>query len=271
MLIKLYSAITRAFEVSRIFIYTFRKWPFNKWVDFWTTDNPETVVSLNGISVAIRTKTFFSKSADISMAYECIVRDDYQLYYLNIGDKSSIIDIGAHIGSFSLAAAKRFPDSRILSFEPSPSNYKLLRKNIYLNKLSNIKPFNNAVSSKDGEISFYIDPINSAANSIYNSKGMEVKVPSTTLKRIFDENGIKKCPFMKVDCEGAEYDILLNAQDEILEKIEIVAIEYHSPKHFGIKNKDYNVQNLVKRLELAGFRCSLRKMKHYQGVLVARR
>ena len=76
---------------------------------------------------------------------------------------------------------------------------------------------------------------------------------------------------MKVDCEGAEYDILLNAPGEILKKIGIIAVEYHSPKHFGIKNKDYNVQNLVKRLEKAGFRCTLKKMKHYQGVLVARR
>ncbi len=271
MLIKLYGGITQAYEVLKIFIYTFWKWPFYNWINFWITNKSETIVNLKGIDVAIRTKTFFSKSADISMAYECIVRDDYQLYYLNVQDKSSIIDIGAHIGSFSLAAAKRFPNTKILSFEPSPSNYKILRKNIYINKFKNIKSFNNAVSSKEGKISFFIDSINSAASSIYNSNGIEVKVPSITIEKIFNENRISKCAFMKVDCEGAEYNILLNAPDEILKKIEIIAIEYHSPKHFGIKNKDYNVQNLAKRLELAGFRCSLRKMKHYQGVLVARR
>lgn len=271
MLIKLYSAATQAYEILRIVIYSLRKWPFSLWLHFWMTKKLETIVGLNGVNVAIRTKSFFSKSADISMAYECIARDDYQLHYLNIKENGVIIDIGAHIGSFSLAAARKFSKAKILSFEPSPTNFAALERNIRLNKFWNIKPFNKAVSATESGISFYINPINSAANSIYNFNGLEVKVQSITLKKILEENRIEKCGFLKMDCEGAEYDILLNAPEEVLRKIETIAIEYHSPEHFGIKNKEYNLQNLLAKLKNAGFRCSLKKMKHYQGVLVARR
>lgn len=268
---KIYSTITQAYEVLSILLYLLRAWPFSLWLNFWAANKDETIVDLDGIKLAIRTKNIFAKSADISMAYECIVRDDYQLKNLSIADRSVIIDIGGHIGSFSLAAARKFPKSEILCFEPSPSSCQILKKNIVLNKFRNIRAFNKAVSPAEGQIFFYIDSINSAANSIYNTSGREVKVPSITLEKIFRNNKIRKCAFVKMDCEGAEYGILLNAPDEVLGKIDSMVIEYHTPAHFGIGNKKYNVKNLVNKLESSGFKCTLKKMKHYQGVLAARR
>ena len=271
MIMKFYSLATQAYEVLSVAIYLLRTLPFGVWLNFWTTNKAETAVDLNGIKVLIRTKNLFTKSADISMAYECIVRDDYQLKHLNVAGGSFVIDIGGHIGSFSLAAAKKFPDAKILCFEPSAFNYKILKKNIELNNFDNISLFNKAVSSNEREVNIYINPINSAANSMYNPKGLSVKVPSTTLEKIFMENGIKKCPFMKMDCEGAEYDILLNTPDKVLKKIETMLIEYHSPEHFGISNKKYNVKNLVNQLKKSGFNCTLKNMKYYQGLLIAKR
>ncbi len=267
---KIYSALTQAYEVLGIVLYSLGRWPFRIWINFWTTNRDETVVAFNGIKVAIRTRNAFSKSSDISMAYECIARDDYQLRSMDIG-KGCILDIGAHIGSFSLAAAKMFPKARIFCFEPSPANYASLRKNIQINNLRNIHSFNKAVSSNEKEISICIDPVNSAANSIYGMKGAKVKVPSLSMEKIFLNNKIKKCAFAKIDCEGAEYDILLNAPNKILEKINQMVIEYHDPKHFGISNSDYNLNNLIKKLEGAGFACRLKKIKHYQGMLAAKR
>lgn len=266
----IYSVVTQAYEILSIMLYSLSRWPFKAWLNFWTTNRDETVVALNGIKVTVRTRNVFTKSADISMAYECILRDDYGLHSLNIC-KGHIIDIGAHIGSFSLAAAKRFPKAEILCFEPSPANYSILKENIRINRLNNIRAFNKAVCSDEKEISIFLNPINSAANSIYAAKGIEVKVPSVSLKKIFSGNKIKKCAFAKIDCEGAEYDILLNAPREILEKIEHMMIEYHEPGYFGITKRGHNTNNLIRKLEEAGFECRLKKMKHYQGVLIAKR
>lgn len=270
MLMKVYSRITQAYEVVKVAIYSLRLWPLSIWLNFWTTNRAETVVDINGIKLIIRTKNFFTKSTDISMAYECIIKDDYKLSNLN-ADSGFIIDIGAHIGSFSLAAAKKFPMARILCFEPSPANYKTLKKNIELNKFQNIRAFNKAVSSTNKEISFYLDPINSAANRIYASKGFSVKVPSITLEAMFKGNAIKKCAFVKMDCEGAEYDILLNTSHKTLKKIQSMIIEYHVPKYFGIEHKEHNIKNLMKHLAKSGFKCTLKKKKHYQGFLIAQR
>ena len=270
MLMKLYSSITQVYEVARVMSHLLYLWPFNIWLNFWTTNKAETIVNINGIKLLIRTKNFFAKSTDISMAYECIIKDDYKLRYLNaVG--GFILDIGSHIGSFSLAAAKRFPKAKILCFEPSAANYVILKKNIEINGLKNVKAFNKAVSSNQREIPFYPNPINSAADSMYNSKGFSVKVPSISLKRIFEDNAVKKCAFVKMDCEGAEYDILLNTNHKTLKKIKSMIIEYHVPKYFGIENKEYNIKRLVAHLAKSGFKCTLKRVKHYQGFLIAQR
>lgn len=267
---KLYSSITQVYGVARVTAHLLRLWPFNAWLNFWTTNEAETIVDINGIKLVIRTKNLFTKSTDISMAYECIIKDDYKLRYLN-ADGGFILDIGSHIGSFSLAAAKKFPKAKILCFEPSPANYAILKKNIELNRFRNVNAFNKAVSSSQQEISFYPNPVNSAADSVYKSKGFSVKVPSISLKKIFKDNAIKKCAFVKMDCEGAEYDILLNTNHKTLKKIKSMVIEYHVPHYFGIENKEYNIKKLVAHLAKSGFRCALKKVKHYQGFLIAQR
>jgi len=269
MLMKLHRGITRTYEVIKIIILLFYKWPFSTWINFWITYKPETVVLINKIKVTIRTKNIFTKITDISMAYECILRDDYQLKKMKFSKGDVVLDIGAHIGSFSLAIAKQHPDIRILSFEPSPNSYRILRKNITINNYKNIVPFNKAVISKEKKGGIYLDPVNSALNSIYRSKGHYVKVPSISLEKIFRSNNIKNCAFIKMDCEGSEYDIILNTPLNLLRKIKAIVIEYHDPVDFGISNKKYTILNLVKHLKNAGFKCNANRMKNYQGILVA--
>ena len=100
MLMHLYRRITQAHEVLKVSIALFRMWPFAAWIRFWITTKPETIVNVNGIKLAVRTKNFFTRIADVSMAYECVIRDDYNLRGLKPHKESFIIDIGAHIGYF---------------------------------------------------------------------------------------------------------------------------------------------------------------------------
>jgi len=261
--------IARIYQVLKISIILLKKWPLPVWIKFWITIKPETLVQINDVKLFVRTKNIFTKTTDISMVYECILRDDYQLRNLNPPKESVIIDIGAHIGSFSIMASKKFSQSNILSFEPSPDNYSLLKKNVRIDKLENITIFNKAVTSHTQGIKIHINPLNSALNTMYGNIGKSIKIPSTTLKEIFTKNKINKCYFLKMDCEGAEYDIILNTPINILKKINKMVIEYHNPEYFGIKEKNYNLKNLIQHLKNSGFTCKINKVKSYQGVITA--
>lgn len=266
-----YKWIARVYQVIRIAVILSRKWPFSVWAKFWISFKPETMVRINDVKLFIRTNNIFAKATDISMAYECILRDDYQLKNLDVPEKGVIIDVGAHIGSFSIIASKKYPQSKVFSFEPSPNNHSLLKKNIDVNKAKNVSAFNKAVTSHTQGIEIYFNPLNSALNTMYGKNGKSTKIPSTTLKDILTKNKIKKCYFLKMDCEGAEYDILLNTSTNVLKKINQMAIEYHSPEYFGIKEKNYNLRNLISHLKKSGFRCRVNKVKSYQGVITATR
>ena len=55
----------------------------------------------------------------------------------------------------------------------------------------------------------------------------QIKVTCLTLGQVMDENGINKCDLLKMDCEGAEYDILYNCPPEYLQRIDQIAMEVH--------------------------------------------
>ena len=265
------SGLSKLQELIEASYSLFRILPFRIFLKLWLAKSPETIIEINDIRLAIRTRNIFAKSADISMAYECILRDDYTLNTLKLPQKSTIIDIGAHIGSFSLAAASKFRQSRIFCFEPSPANYSTLKKNVAINNLKNIFASNKAVTFDGKNVTIYLSSINSAANSIYVPKKDFIEVPSITLERIFKNNKIKKCDFLKMDCEGAEYDIILNAPIGILSKIGIMVIEYHTREYLGIKNNGYTLGNLIRKLEESGFNCEVRQSRSYQGIIFAKK
>ena len=271
MNIEISSGLSKLQELTEVSYVLFLILPFQKFLKFWLAKSPETIIEINNIKLAIRARNIFAKISDISMAYECILRDDYNLKTLKLPQKSTVIDIGAHIGSFSLGAASKFRQSRIFCFEPSPSNYLILKKNIELNNSKNIFASNKAVTSNGEKVKIYISSVNSAANSIYAPKKNFIEAQSITLERIFNSNKIKKCDFLKMDCEGAEYDIILNAPIWILSKIGIMVIEYHNPEYIGIKINEYTLNNLVRKLEKSGFNCQIKQSKIYQGIIFAKK
>jgi FkbM family methyltransferase len=149
----------------------------------------------------------------------------------------SVIDIGANAGFFSMFAASRFDQPKILSYEPIPVNFRQLQKNRELNPQHDIHPHQNAVAGKAGEITLTFDPSDSfttSASMTRKQEGEEIKVTCVTLKDIFEKYGLERCDFLKMDCEGAEYDIFYNCPEDILSRIDQIAMEVHKgtePRH----------------------------------------
>ncbi|HLF54672.1 MAG TPA: FkbM family methyltransferase [Candidatus Nanoarchaeia archaeon] len=240
-----------------------------KWFSLWLTWRPEKIVSLNGIKLAIRTRTMKLKLADLCMAVECILFKEYTPEGFEIKKTDTVVDVGGHIGSFSLLAAKNA--RKVYTFEPSPNNYAQLVKNAKINGFKNMNPINQAVASKKGTLKLYIDPLNTAANSLYQKSDKYVSVKATTLPEFFKKNKITKCDFLKLDCEGAEYDILLNLDAKTLGKIKKIVCEYHEPLSFGIKNPEFTPENVAAHLRKNKFTVLVKKIKTYQGMIYAKK
>lgn len=160
-----------------------------------------------------------------------------------------VLDIGAHIGAFSILAAKSAANGRVFAYEPNKQNYSLLLENKRLNQIYNLSTFNYAVSDKKGCIELFIGKL-SSMHSIYrkNHKG-SIKVKSSTLKDVFKTNNLKKVDYLKIDAEGSEYNILLNAPKFILRKVDKIVIEYHD-----YLNHNFSYMDLKKHLESNGFK-----------------
>ncbi len=203
---------------------------------------------------------------DTHMIYETWERHDYNPTGFTIGDRYCVIDIGAHIGAFTVFAAKYAKHGQVYAYEPHPENFQLLKENIALNGLKNIQTFNLGVGGHNGESKLYIDEANNAGHSMFNVTDSSIVMQLISLSSIFEDNELEYCDLLKIDCEGAEYEILFNAPGVILDKIGSIAMEYHN----GMYRKK-TVQDMVKLLRDNHFAVQLPTPKASQGLLYAKK
>jgi FkbM family methyltransferase len=161
-----------------------------------------------------------------------------------------VVDVGANIGSFTTLVLHSFPEAHVVSIEPEPHNAALLRRNIERNSFSKrCRVIESALGSHIGEVTLYRTGENTGTNSLYTQTKDSVRVPCTTLDALFESATIEHCAILKVDCEGAEYDIFESASKTTLAKIDHVILEWHE-----ITGK--SVANVRELLESNGFEIS---------------
>ena len=156
----------------------------------------------------------------------------------------TVVDIGANIGVFSLYAASQGAE-KVYAYEPSSESFKLLQKNVRSNGLEQtIFPHKAAiVGTAAGDIHFSrkSSVFNSIETCPENADDFE-KVPALMFSEILANlNSVNIC---KIDCEGGEYDIILNSENAIFNQIHEFRIEYHNGPH----------QKLFDRFEDLGFK-----------------
>jgi FkbM family methyltransferase len=150
-------------------------------------------------------------------------------------DVLQIVDCGANIGLSSLIFKQNFPNAKILSIEPEPSNYIQLCKNIEINNLSNVTPIQAGVWYKETvltpDLSFR-DKSNwsfalKEANE-YAADGIKVN----SLSNFVSVAGWKHVDLLKIDIEGSEFDIFRNLStwQHILETVKVISIEVHEER-----------------------------------------
>ena len=173
-------------------------------------------------------KMYVNPQDDISKSL--IMHGSYERYTTELFKKCLekgmvVVDIGAHIGYYTLIAADIVGESgKVFAFEPDPYNYSLLIKNVEVNGYKNIIPIQKAVSNKVGITRLFLFLGASGWHSIYEVPGWRksIEIETVTLDEFFEN---EKIGIIKMDAEGAEMAILqgMKKQIEKNDKLKIFA------------------------------------------------
>jgi FkbM family methyltransferase len=170
--------------------------------------------------------------------------EDILDYHFTPKEGDIVVDVGAHIGPYTMIASKRVgPSGKVVAIEADPDNFDLLNKNIQLNKLSNVIASNYAVYSEEKMIKLYLPGGGRAQESSSYTKyntimsdraahGNEkfVEVKANTLDYLLLSNKIRQegVNWIKIDV-GAEYEVLKGAQNVLSKCNDItLLIEIHN-------------------------------------------
>ena len=149
--------------------------------------------------------------------------DEHRVLCSYLRPGMTVIDIGAHIGVYSLLMAKVVgPTGCVYAFEPVPQFYERLLANIALNEATNIKPFQIAISDESGEIEFFVSlphlfaSFDEGGSSIFPytpAHSQSIKVLTETLDSFLERQGIERVDAIKIDVEGAELKVIRGAKN----------------------------------------------------------
>ncbi len=181
---------------------------------------------------------FKARSAmDLWALKETLLDRFYERYGAPIQPGWSVIDIGGGLGDYAIFAAAEQPTCQVHTIEPTPDSFALLEQNLAMNKIANVRAYSFAVWSKHGEITLDTSPgeavqfisreAGDARPAGDNRASGQITVSSLTLAETLAACRVERCHMLKMDCEGAEYPILFNADSQTLQKIERIVMEYH--------------------------------------------
>jgi FkbM family methyltransferase len=153
-----------------------------------------------------------------------------------------VVDIGAHMGRYTIISSKRVgANGKVVAIEAHPSNFEMLNSNIKLNQLTNVIPLNYAAYSKETKIKLYLPDEESGytmhhsimSNYVFTkykdkTEDKFVEVSANTLDYLLQLNEITDVNWVKIDVEGAEFEVLKGASN-VLSKSKDIAllIEVH--------------------------------------------
>lgn len=172
-----------------------------------------------------------------------INRGDYHLQELKdkglIKDGDTVLDLGTNVGLTAITVAKVFPKVRVIGVEPSPWNYMAAIANIERNGVADrVTVLNAALSSNSSSILKLRQGVSNSGSTATNSEfpvegvATTVEVQTITVEEILQAFNIDKVAFIKLDCEGCEYDIVPKLSPRALKIFEdaIMFGEVHSDR-----------------------------------------
>jgi FkbM family methyltransferase len=149
----------------------------------------------------------------------------------------TVLDIGANVGVTALYFSQIFPNAAIYAFEPAPDNFAVLSKNVA--NCSRIRAFNFALGAQDATLQLYAsdNPVNFGGYSLHpagSDTSKKVSIPVRSVASVLKQEAIVKPDVIKIDTEGAEWDILTAFPESVLRSASYITGELHGNKDFAL-------------------------------------
>lgn len=165
------------------------------------------------------------------------------------------IDVGAYIGDYPLALFRQA--KTIYAFEPEKSNYEKLQRYIKQSHITNIKAIKAALTSYTGKVKIF-----TSKNKGWHSMAIPYQdgaehVQAITLDDYVTKNKIQNIGLIKIDVEGAEFEVLSGSLKILKNQRPALLIEFNQP--FTKKTKKYTLielYNLLVKYKYVGYRLS---------------
>jgi FkbM family methyltransferase len=169
----------------------------------------------------------------------------------------TVVDIGAHMGRYTITSSKSVgQDGKVIAVEAHPYNFRMLQRNIWLNKLTNVSALNWALYSKKARLKLYL-PDEDLGYTMHHTlmsnrqealirqgilvakdseriKRRYIEVDAETLDNLLKVRGINQVNWIKIDVEGAEYEVLKGAKEILSASKDIsILVEIHGKDTYG--------------------------------------
>lgn len=198
----------------------------------------------NGLSL-----NYAENEAGIGIFKEVFVQRVYADFF-PFFENATVVDIGGHFGYFALFAAINLGETgSVITVEPSEQNFKQLCRNLAASGLQNkVVAMHRALAPTPGEKKLFLGKSeNNSLIAPQENTAWEL-TQAITLAELIEKNGAGSVDFLKMDCEGAEYDILFGADRVVLDRIQTISLEFHD-----LKSAAQNGLKLAQYLKTNGF------------------
>tara|TARA_B110001454_G_scaffold77216_1_gene74805 strand:- start:2074 stop:2919 length:846 start_codon:yes stop_codon:yes gene_type:complete len=230
--------------IQKFIGYSFLGTKLVRW--FKTSDSKKAFDIDNGLKIYLELSNPLTWDLVLGKDVEKDVKEQF-LQNINVGD--TVIDVGAHIGEYTLLGAKLSGSTgTVISIEPDHDTVKSLKENINLNNFKNCKVFEKAIGEKvetkilykisEEDVYGYLDPY---VENKKLKKYSEIEV--TTIDEIISLNNIDTVNLLKIDVEGFEHEVLLGCENALKkDKIKKIIVELH-PQYLESKGKNEELIN----------------------------
>ena len=202
-------------------VATFRNWRLLASDYFWHRET----LSFNGaVFRSDGCRIHLDTQGDLSNLWAIFGREEYSISPRD----TQIVDIGANCGLFSIFVAKRNLKANVISFEPVASTFKALRRNIELCRISDrVQTRQAGVAGSTGIRQIYLGAGSDLSSLFATSQDQESEaIETVSINSVLQ--GIQSVSVLKMDCEGAEWEILEAADPSLFAKVDRMYVEFHA-------------------------------------------